>query len=77
MATFSYRDRLYEVLKFGPVDEPGVHYECWDLTDDSHEFVGRIIAPSIDGPDDVFIDLLSPVAAGVLKRWMQIRARTL
>jgi hypothetical protein len=56
MGTFTHGDRRYEVLEFGPVEEPGLHYELWDLTPESG-MVGRIVVPDDGAVHGMQIDL--------------------
>ena len=54
------------------MDEPGFHYECWDLTAGSGGDLGRIIVPEADNGDDeqIQIRLKRDVPAQVFLRWM-------
>lgn len=70
MTTFSHAGRVFEVQEFGPIDEPGFHYELWDLSE-SGGMVGRIIVPDGGDPDGIRFELRKTVPAEVLIKWMQ------
>ena len=72
---FTVEERLYEVESIGPVDEPGFHFECWDLTADGGGLLGTIVVPADDGPA-VTPDLLRPIRLDVLLRWMALVPET-
>jgi hypothetical protein len=73
---FTVEERLYEVESIGPVDQPGFHFECRDLTAESGGLVGTIVVPADDGPDSVTLDLLRPVRLDVLLHWMALVSET-
>ena len=64
-------DRVYEVTPSSPVQEPGHHYECWDLTPDGGGMIGTIVVPADDGPTETEFRFLRPVALTVLRRWIR------
>lgn len=71
MTTFTHRGRVFEVQEFGPTDEPGFHYELWDLSADGG-LVGRIVVPDPgDADDDIKLQVHSAVSAEVLIEWMR------
>lgn len=71
MTTFSFDRKVFEVQEYSPVDQPGFHYECWDLTPDSGGQLGTIVVPEgASGPEGVVFELAATVPAGVLLRWM-------
>jgi hypothetical protein len=67
---FTVADRLYEVDAFGPVDQPGFHFECWDMSTEGGGLIGTIVVPAEDGPLSTTIELLRPVPLDVLLQWM-------
>jgi hypothetical protein len=73
---FTVADRLYELVAFGPVDQPGFHFECWDMTADEGGQVGTIVVPADDGPVSVTIELFRPVSLDVLLHWMALVPET-
>jgi hypothetical protein len=73
---FTVEGTLYEVESIGPVDDPGFHFECWDLSADGAGLVGTIVVPADDGPDSVSIDLLRRVRLDVLLHWMALVPET-
>ncbi len=60
----------------GPVDQPGFHFECWDLTADGGGLIGTIVVPADDGPEAVTIELRRPVSLEVLLHWMAVVPET-
>ena len=70
MATFTISARLFEVVGFAPVHEPGYHYECYELAPDGRGELGRIVVPADDGPDEVEFRFLKSVELSVLEKWI-------
>jgi hypothetical protein len=68
VSTFTENGVLYEVTGFGPVNEPGFHYECWALEPPSNGKIGVVIVPE-DGGDPI-IELEHPVPLSLLRRWL-------
>jgi hypothetical protein len=68
MTTFREDGSLYEVTGFGPVDEPGFHYELWEIDSATSGKVGVVVVPE-DGSNPI-INLERPVALHVLRRWL-------
>ena len=67
---FEFEERLYEVQGIAPVDAPGFHYECTDLTPGSGAWLGRIIVAGSGSLEGTSIQLAEPVLLPVLLRWM-------
>ena len=69
MTTFSHAGRVFEVQGVGPIDEPGFHYELWDLSQWGG-MVGRIVVTDPGDPDGIQVELGKAVSADVLIWWM-------